>query len=113
MDKGALEPNLVKDWAESLGWRYDSSCNWYAIDLHEDGGGPKTTVLNPKAMELFYKSHLQTKKKAAAAVSATTRAIMSAKIEASRWPITKATLQNWLKVIDGQLQSATKNIMEE
>lgn len=52
----------LREWAKKLGWRWDESCKWFAIDLHEDGGGPLTTVLNEKAMQLFYdtfRSHME------------------------------------------------------
>lgn len=49
----------VAEWAESIGWRWDASCRWFAIDLHENSGGPLTTVLNRKSMELFYQQVLE------------------------------------------------------
>lgn len=54
------EDEELRKWAATLGWRWDASCKWFAIDLHENGGGPLTTVLNEKAMRLF-KAHSEQK----------------------------------------------------
>lgn len=48
----------VSQWASGAGWHWDASCKWFAIDLHEDGGGPLTTVLNEKAMTNLYQYSL-------------------------------------------------------